>query len=178
MVGGAGRTSSQRPQRDSRAPRQFIEEVGAPLSQSSGQAGRVPPKGDGDHVFKVGCMLVNQNMLKVHLQLFVSKVTAVEGGRVKWAWMDETGSASRSQVGGGSPGHAGGVEDYVQQLWSRAGGRALCYGEGRGGRRLWSCRVIVKCPSWQALQFCWVWQCLHRGSVEESQKMAVKGLQG
>jgi hypothetical protein len=38
---------------------------------------------------------VNQNMPKAHRQRFVGKVTAVEGGRVKWAWMDETGSASR-----------------------------------------------------------------------------------
>ena len=34
-------------------------------------------------------------MPKAHRQRFVDKVTAVEGGRVKWAWMDETGSASR-----------------------------------------------------------------------------------
>ena len=65
------------------------------LSQSSGQARRVPPKGDGDHVFKVGCMYwleyVNQNMPKAHWQRFVGKWTE----RVKWAWMDETGSASR-----------------------------------------------------------------------------------
>ena len=38
---------------------------------------------------------VNQNMPKAHRQRFVGKVTAVEGGGVKWAWMDETGSASR-----------------------------------------------------------------------------------
>ena len=95
MVGGAGGTSNQRLQRNSRAPRQLIKQVGAPLSQSSGQARHVPPKGDGDHVFKVGCMYwleyVNQNMQKAHWQRFVGKVTAVEGGRVKWAWMDETG---------------------------------------------------------------------------------------
>ena len=56
VVDGAGRTSNQRPQRDSRAPRLLIEEFGAPSSQSSGQAGRAPSKGDGDHVFKVGGM--------------------------------------------------------------------------------------------------------------------------
>ena len=68
MVGGAGGTSSQLPQRDSRVPRCFIEEVGAPSSQSSGQAWHSPSKGDGDHVFKVGCMYlldyVNKNMLR------------------------------------------------------------------------------------------------------------------
>ena len=53
VVGGAGGTSNQRPQR---APRRLIEEFGAPSSQSSGQAGRAPSKGDGDHVFKVGGM--------------------------------------------------------------------------------------------------------------------------
>ena len=95
VVGGAGWTFNQRPQRYSRASRQFIEEVGAPSSKTSGQAGCAPSKGDGDHVFKVGCMYwleyVNQNMPKAHQQLFVGKVTVVEGGRVKWAWMDETG---------------------------------------------------------------------------------------
>ena len=82
VVGGAGGTSNQRPQRDLRAPRLLIEEFGAPSSQSSGQAGRAPSKGDGDHVFKVGCMYwleyVNQNMPKAHRQCFVGKVTAVE----------------------------------------------------------------------------------------------------
>ena len=34
-------------------------------------------------------------MPKAHRQQFVGKVTAMEGGRVKWAWMDQTGSASR-----------------------------------------------------------------------------------
>ena len=81
------------------AIRGLIEEVGAPSSQSSGQAGRAPSKGDGDHVFKVDCMYwleyVNQNMPKAHRHWFVGKVTAVEGGKVKWAWMNETGSASR-----------------------------------------------------------------------------------
>ena len=99
VVGGAGGTSNQLPHCDSRAPSLLIEEVGAPSSQSSGQAVLAPSKGDGDHVFRVGGMFwleyANKNMPKTHRQCFVGKVTAVEGGRVKWAWMDETGSASR-----------------------------------------------------------------------------------
>ena len=77
VVGGAGGTTNQRPQRDSRAPRLLIEEFGAPSSQSSGQAGRAPSKGDEDHVFKMGgmCWLeyVNQNMPKAHQQRFVAR---------------------------------------------------------------------------------------------------------
>ena len=77
LVGGAGGTSDQRPQRELRAPRRLIEEVGAPSSQPSGQARGEPSKGDGDHVLKVSGMYwleyVNQNMPKAHWQRFVAR---------------------------------------------------------------------------------------------------------
>ena len=56
LAGGVGWTSSQRPQRESKAPKRLIEEIDASSSQeSSGQAARAPPKGGGDHACWVGC---------------------------------------------------------------------------------------------------------------------------